>query len=74
MRCAFTEEIDMLRIYAVSLDLVREVKPLVEKLERRDPDLARQCRKALASGPTWAELSAPRRSSRLGRALRTWPV
>ncbi len=41
----------MLRIYDVLLDLVREVKPLVETLERRDPDLARQCRKALASAP-----------------------
>ena len=41
----------MLRIYPVMLEVVREVRPLVETLERRDADLARQCRRALASGP-----------------------
>jgi len=40
----------MLRIYSVILDLVSEVRPLVAKIERHDPDLARQCRKALSSG------------------------
>ena len=41
----------MLRIYPVLLELVRTVRPLLWELERRDPDLARQCRRALASAP-----------------------
>ncbi len=41
----------MLRIYPVLLGLVRSVAPLVKELERRDPDLARQCRRALTSAP-----------------------
>ena len=41
----------MLRIYDVMLELVREVAPVVGEIERRDPDLARQCRRALSSGP-----------------------
>jgi four helix bundle protein len=41
----------MLRIYPVLLDLVRTLAPLVKQLERCDPDLARQCRRALASAP-----------------------
>src|SRR5215475_10806140 len=41
----------MLRIYPVLLDLVRSVRPLLKDLERHDSDLARQCRRALASAP-----------------------
>ncbi len=41
----------MLRIYPVLLELVRVLVPLLRELERRDPDLARQCRRALASAP-----------------------
>ncbi len=41
----------MLRIYPVLLDLVRSLRPLVKQLERHDPDLARQCRRALTSAP-----------------------
>jgi four helix bundle protein len=41
----------MLRIYPVLLDLVRSVRPLVKDLERRDQDLARQCKRALTSAP-----------------------
>jgi len=41
----------MLRIYPVLLDLVRTVRPLLKELNRHDPDLARQCRKALGSAP-----------------------
>ncbi len=41
----------MLRIYPVLLDLVRSLRPLLRQLERHDPDLARQCRRALASAP-----------------------
>lgn len=39
----------MLRIYPVLLELVRSLRPLVRQLERSDPDLVRQCRRALAS-------------------------
>jgi four helix bundle protein len=41
----------MLRIYPVLLELVRSVRPLVRELERKDADLARQCRRALCSAP-----------------------
>ena len=41
----------MLRIYGVLLDLVKELRPVIGELERRDTDLARQCRRALASAP-----------------------
>jgi four helix bundle protein len=41
----------MLRIYPVLLDLVRWLVPLLKQLERHDADLARQCRRALASAP-----------------------
>ena len=39
----------MLRIYEVLLRLVRSLRARVKELERRDPDLARQCRRALCS-------------------------
>jgi len=39
----------MLRIYDVLLELIRSVRGLVKQLERRDPDLARQCRRAFSS-------------------------
>jgi four helix bundle protein len=58
----------MLRIYPVLLQLVRSVRPLVAELQRRDPDLARQCRKALASAPlNVAEGSYNRGRNRLAR-------
>jgi len=41
----------MLRIYPVLLDLVRALAQRVRQLERHDPDLARQCKRALASAP-----------------------
>ena len=41
----------MLRIYSVLLELVRFVRPRVKELERYDPDLARQCKRALSSAP-----------------------
>ena len=41
----------MLRIYDVLMKLVREVRPMVVELERKDADLARQCRRALTSVP-----------------------
>jgi four helix bundle protein len=39
----------MLRIYAVLLELIRVLRPFVRELERKDADLARQCRRALCS-------------------------
>ena len=39
----------MLRIYDVVLELIREVRPLLEAIGRKDPDLERQCRRALSS-------------------------
>jgi four helix bundle protein len=41
----------MLRIYSVLLDLIADLGPLLRQLERRDADLARQCRRALTSAP-----------------------
>jgi four helix bundle protein len=41
----------MLRIYAVLLELVRDLRVLLREIERRDPDLGRQCRRALCSAP-----------------------
>ncbi|MBU1228253.1 MAG: four helix bundle protein, partial [Actinobacteria bacterium] len=58
----------MLRIYPVLLDLVRSLRPFVKQLERRDPDLAKQCRKALCSAPlNVAEGSYNRGKNRLAR-------
>jgi four helix bundle protein len=39
----------MLRIYEVALGLIRDMGPLLEMIGRKDPDLARQCRRALSS-------------------------
>ena len=58
----------MLRIYPVLLNLVRELRPLLRELERRDADLARQCRKALTSAPlNVAEGSYSRGKNRAAR-------
>ena len=39
----------MLRIYTVMLRVVREMRPVLVRIESRDRDLARQMRRALAS-------------------------
>src|ERR671939_1763935 len=58
----------MLRIYSVLLDLVRSVRPLIKELERRDADLARQCKRALSSAPlNVAEGSYSRGRNRVAR-------
>lgn len=58
----------MLRIYPVLLQLVRSLRPLVKELERSDPDLARQCRRALCSAPlNVAEGSYSRGKNRAAR-------
>ena len=41
----------MLRIYPVLLELVRELRGPLREIERHDPDLGRQCRRALCSVP-----------------------
>ncbi len=58
----------MLRIYDVLLQVVRDVRPLIGELERKDPDLARQCRRALMSAPlNVAEGSYSRGRNRVAR-------
>jgi four helix bundle protein len=58
----------MLRIYPVLLDLVRRLAPVIAQLERHDADLARQCRRALASAPlNMAEGSYSRGKNRTAR-------
>ena len=58
----------MLRIYSVLIKLVRDVAPRVRELERRDGDLARQCRRALTSAPlNLAEGSYSRGKNRTAR-------
>ena len=41
----------VLRVYPVLLGLVAQLRPVMGQLQRRDPDLARQFRRALASAP-----------------------
>ena len=41
----------MLRIHETAIELVREVMPLIREIERNDPDLARQMRRAVMSTP-----------------------
>ena len=41
----------MLRIHSVCLELVRMVAPVAQQINRHDPDLARQLRRALTSVP-----------------------
>jgi four helix bundle protein len=58
----------MLRIYPILLELVRSLRPFVRELERRDPDLARQCKRALSSAPlNVAEGSYSRGKNRAAR-------
>ena len=70
----------MLRIHEVAVELVGEVMPLVRAIERCDPDLARQARRALMSTPLniaeGSEQSGKRRAQHyriaLGSARETW--
>ena len=41
----------MLKIYDVSLEVVRRLVPVVAEIDRHDPDLARQLKKARSSIP-----------------------
>ena len=72
----------MLRIHETAIELVREVMPLLEAIERRDPDLARQGRRAVTSTPLniaeGSDQSGKRRVLHyriaLGSARETWSV
>ena len=58
----------MLRIYPILLELVRSMRPFIRELERRDPDLARKCKRALSSAPlNLAEGSYSRGKNRAAR-------
>ena len=58
----------MLRIYPILLELVRSMRPFIRELERHDPDLARQCKRALSSAPlNLAEGSYSRGKNRAAR-------
>jgi four helix bundle protein len=41
----------MLRIHQTAIELVREVMPVIREIERVDPDLGRQMRRAVMSTP-----------------------
>ena len=57
----------MLRIYPVILELVRFVRPFIKELERYDPDLAAQCKRALCSVPLMLQKEATRVGATGGR-------
>ena len=70
----------MLRIQTTAIELVRDVMPLIRDIERCDPDLARQARRAVMSCPLniaeGSEQSGKRRAQHyriaLGSARETW--
>ena len=58
----------MLRIYPVMLEIVALLQPVIIQIARRDPDLARQIRRAQSSGPlNVAEGMYSRGANRLAR-------
>ncbi|MDB5215853.1 MAG: hypothetical protein JWO86_3780 [Myxococcaceae bacterium] len=70
----------MLRIHGTAIELVRDVMPLMREIERRDPDLARQVRRAVMSCPLniaeGSDQSGKRRAQHyriaMGSARETW--
>lgn len=45
----------MLRIYSVILEVVADLRPVLERIEKRDGDLGRQARRALTGVPLNAQ-------------------
>ncbi|MBE7483133.1 MAG: four helix bundle protein [Polyangiaceae bacterium] len=43
------ERCEMLRIYPITVETMRELRPFIERIERKDGDLCRQMRKAASS-------------------------
>ena len=39
----------MLKVYAVAIEMIREIAPVIAQIEKRDVDLARQLRRAASS-------------------------
>jgi len=72
----------MLRIHETAVELVREMMPLLEAIERRDPDLARQGRRAVMSVPLNVSEGSSQPGKRrayhyriaIGSARETWSV
>jgi len=70
----------MLRIHQVAIEVVRDVMPMVKVIERSDPDLGRQIRKAVMSTPLniaeGSDQAGKRRGMHyriaLGSARETW--
>ena len=70
----------MLRIHDTAIELVRESMPLIRAIERSDPDLARQMRRAIMSTPLniaeGSDQAGKRRGMHyriaLGSARETW--
>ena len=70
----------MLRIHETAVGLVREVMPIIREIERQDPDLGRQMRRAVMSTPLniaeGSDQSGKRRGQHyriaLGSARETW--
>jgi hypothetical protein len=61
----------MLRIHETAVELVADVMPLLEMIERRDPDLARQGRRAVMSTPLNIAEVAPGKPGRRKHELRS---
>jgi hypothetical protein len=61
----------MLRIYPVILDVLRQLRPVLRRIELKDRDLARQLRRCSVevSHPRWRGACALSRSSAACRAL-----
>ncbi|MEA2750385.1 MAG: hypothetical protein QOI41_4528, partial [Myxococcales bacterium] len=70
----------MLKIHETAIELVRDVMPLIREIERCDPDLAGQARRAVMSTPLniaeGSEQAGKRRASHyriaLGSAREAW--